>query len=127
MPKVSFRMASASRESVFGVQTSTARKIIGGNPTCAALVAQQEAFGSVNYPDAEVEPYIAVDPTNPQHLIGSVQQDRWNDGGANGLTNVVSTDGGATRSPRSPGSRLRMAVPWTSAAPHLPRRRCGPG
>jgi hypothetical protein len=26
MPKVSFRMASASRESVFGVQTSTARK-----------------------------------------------------------------------------------------------------
>src|ERR1700730_3635699 len=29
MPKVSFRMASASRESVFSVQTSTARKIIG--------------------------------------------------------------------------------------------------
>src|SRR3954469_3629003 len=29
MTKVSFRMASASRESVFGVQTSTARKIIG--------------------------------------------------------------------------------------------------
>jgi hypothetical protein len=27
MPKVSFRMASASRESVFGVQTNTARKI----------------------------------------------------------------------------------------------------
>ena len=26
MPKVSFRLASASRESVFGVQTSTARK-----------------------------------------------------------------------------------------------------
>jgi len=29
MAKVSFRMASASRESVFVVQTSTARKIIG--------------------------------------------------------------------------------------------------
>ena len=69
---------------------------LGGNPTCAALVAKHTALGSVNYPDAEVEPYIAVDPTNPQHLIGSVQQDRWNDGGANGLTNVVSTDGGAT-------------------------------
>ncbi len=27
MPKVSFRMASASRESVFGVQTNTAREI----------------------------------------------------------------------------------------------------
>jgi hypothetical protein len=59
-------------------------------------VAQQTALGSVNYPDAEVEPYIAVDPTNPNHLIASMQQDRWNDGGANGLTNAVSTDGGAT-------------------------------
>src|SRR6266702_1886169 len=28
---------------------------------------------------------------------------------------------------RSPGSRLRMAVPWTSAAPPSPRRPCGPG
>ena len=33
----------------------------------------------------------------------------------------------ATRSPRSPGSRLRMAVPWTSAALPSPRRPCGPG
>ena len=32
-----------------------------------------------------------------------------------------------TLSPRSPGSRLRMAVPWTSAAPPSPRRPCGPG
>ena len=69
---------------------------LGGNPTCAALVAKHTALGSVNYPDAEVEPNIAVDPTNPQHLIGSVQQDRWNDGGANGLTNVVSTSGGTS-------------------------------
>jgi len=64
--------------------------------TCSALVAQQTAAGSVNYPDAEVEPYVAVDPTTPSHLIGSVQQDRWNDGGSNGLTNVYSTDGGAS-------------------------------
>src|SRR5712691_11043710 len=67
---------------------------LGSSSNCAALVAQQEALGSVNYPDAEVEPYVAVDPTNPQHLVGSVQQDRWNDGGSNGLTNVVSTDAG---------------------------------
>ena len=33
----------------------------------------------------------------------------------------------ATLSPRSAGSRLRMAVPWTSAAPRSPRRPCGPG
>ena len=69
---------------------------LGGNPTCAAVVARSTALGSTNFPDAEVEPYVAVDPTNPTHLIGSVQQDRWNDGGANGLTNVVSTNGGAS-------------------------------
>jgi hypothetical protein len=100
-----------------------------GNPTCAALVAQQTALGSRNFPDAEVEPYVAVDPSNPQHLIGTVQQDRWNDGGANGLTNVVSTDGGATWSlaagqpqfticagaqPGSPGYFDRATDPWVS-------------
>jgi hypothetical protein len=102
---------------------------LGGNPTCKALVAKHTALGSTNYPDAEVEPNIAVDPTNPQHLIGSVQQDRWNDGGANGLTNVVSTDGGATWSlaagqPQfsicagapsgSPGFFDRATDPWVS-------------
>jgi hypothetical protein len=102
---------------------------LGGSTTCAALVAQQEALGSVNFPDAEVEPYIAVDPTNPLHLIGSVQQDRWNDGGANGLTNVVSTNGGASwtlaagqpafsvcagATSGSPGFFNRATDPWVS-------------
>jgi hypothetical protein len=64
--------------------------------TCSDLVAQQTAAGSVNYPNAEVEPYVAVDPTSSSHLIASFQQDRWNDGGSNGLTNVYSTDGGTT-------------------------------
>lgn len=70
--------------------------LASASTTCSGLVAQQTAAGSVNYPDAEVEPYVAVDPTSSGHLIASVQQDRWNDGGSNGLTNVYSTDGGAT-------------------------------
>src|SRR5262249_31588154 len=69
---------------------------LGSNPACAALVADHPALGSRNFPDSEVEPQVAVDPTNPMHLIGSFQQDRWNDGGANGLTNVVSTNGGTS-------------------------------
>jgi hypothetical protein len=102
---------------------------LGGTPACAALVAQQQALGSVNYPDAEVEPHVAVDPSNPLHLVGSFQQDRWNDGGSNGLTNVVSTDGGlhwslAAGQPRfsicagaqsgSPGFFDRATDPWVS-------------
>ena len=70
--------------------------LTAGSSACQQLVAQQTALGSQNFPDAEVEPYIAVDPTDPNHLIASVQQDRWNDGGANGLTNAVSFNGGAT-------------------------------
>jgi hypothetical protein len=69
---------------------------LGGSPACASQVAQQMELGSTNYPDDEVEPYAAFDPTDPSHLIATVQQDRWNDGGANGLTNTVSSDGGQT-------------------------------
>jgi hypothetical protein len=39
MPKVSFRMASACRESVFGVQTNTARKIHRSDHTEDRLTA----------------------------------------------------------------------------------------
>lgn len=102
---------------------------LAANAACAPLVAQQTAAGSINYPDSEVEPYVAVDPTDPQHLVGSVQQDRWNDGGSNGLTNVVSTNGGATwqlaasqpqftrcegAAPGSPGDLNRATDPWVS-------------
>jgi hypothetical protein len=87
---------AASASAAAGTLVRVPDNPLGGSATCASLVAQQEALGSKNFPDAEVEPYIAVDPTNPNHLITTVQQDRWNDGGSNGLTNAVSTDGGAT-------------------------------
>src|SRR4051794_27592952 len=104
-------------------------KPLGGGSACSQLVASQTAAGSLNYPDAEVEPYVAVDPTNPSRLVASFQQDRWNDGGANGLTNVYSTDGGATWSvaatqpafticsgatPGSPGFFRRATDPWVA-------------
>jgi hypothetical protein len=102
-PPVAGAIAIVAGSTVALASTLTAGSVVrvpddplGGSATCAALVAQQTALGSKNFPDAEVEPMIAVDPTNPLHLVGSVQQDRWNDGGSNGLTNVVSTNGGTT-------------------------------
>lgn len=44
--------------------------------------------------DSEVEPWVAVDPTNPKHIVASWQQDRWSTGGARGLVVGVSLDGG---------------------------------
>ncbi|KQY50434.1 hypothetical protein ASD14_12000 [Lysobacter sp. Root494] len=62
------------------------------------------------YQNAEVEPYLAVDPTNPQNLIGVWQQDRWSNGSSRGLMGASSSDGGQT---------------WTRTP--LPVSRCGGG
>jgi hypothetical protein len=49
-----------------------------------------------NYPDAEVEPQVAVNPHSADNIIGVWQQDRWSNGGAHGLLAGFSTDGGKT-------------------------------
>ncbi len=48
------------------------------------------------YVNSEVEPWVAVNPTNPNNIIAVYQQDRWSNGGAHGLVTSVSHDGGAT-------------------------------
>ena len=52
--------------------------------------------GAINYVNAEVEPYVAVNPTNLKNIIGVWQQDRWSDGGAHGLVAGFSFNGGKT-------------------------------
>jgi BNR/Asp-box repeat len=100
---------------------------------CDALAALQTPFGSLNYLNSEVEPQVAVDPTNPNHLVGAWQQDRWIDGGANGLVAAYSTDGGATwtRSVQpftACASGLdfeRSSDPWVSIGPGTPTSSSG--
>src|SRR5438046_156701 len=52
--------------------------------------------GAINYANAEVEPYVAINPANSKNVIGVWQQDRWNDGGSHGLVAGYSFDGGKT-------------------------------
>ena len=59
------------------------------------------------YDDTEVEPQVAVDPTNPDVMVGATQQDRWPDGGARGLTSWTSANGGSS------WSKL-TDVPWSA-------------
>src|SRR5579864_3770553 len=51
---------------------------------------------NTHYHNAPVEPWVAVDPKNPQHFIGVWQQDRWANGAASGLVAGTSFDGGLT-------------------------------
>lgn len=82
------------------------------------------------YRGAEVEPFAAVDPLDPDRLIAVWQQDRWSNGGAQGLLAVVSGDGGQSWEARqvpfsvcsggnagNGGNFLRATDPWVDFGP----------
>lgn len=46
--------------------------------------------------DSEVEPFVDINPADPDNLIAVWQQDRWSNGGARGNAAGVSFDGGAS-------------------------------
>jgi len=48
------------------------------------------------YVNAEIEPYVAINPLNPSNLIAVYQQDRYPNDRANGALASVSFDGGRT-------------------------------
>jgi hypothetical protein len=58
--------------------------------------------------NSEVEPHLAVNPLNPDNLIGVWQQDRWSNGSSRGVLTGVSFDGGATWA--------RVPVPFSHCA-----------
>ncbi|HZR11192.1 MAG TPA: sialidase family protein [Myxococcales bacterium] len=68
---------------------------VSGVAPWSASCAGPAGQGTVSR-DAEVEPALAADPSDPKHLIGVWQQDRWSNGGANGLVSGTSFDGGRT-------------------------------
>ena len=74
--------------------TPTTGRVSGDSPV-AATCTGGGAVG-VLYANAEVEPFLARSPTNPQVLLAAWQQDRWSDGGARALVSAVSADGGAS-------------------------------
>ena len=84
----------------------------------------------VNYPNAEVEPYLAINPQNSANLVGVWQQDRWSNGGARALATGASFDGGRTwarsfvafsrcsgGTTSNGGDYARASDPWVTFAP----------
>ncbi len=64
------------------------------SPFALGCNGQFSGVNGVNYPGAEVEPSLAKNPANPKHLIAAWQQDRWSNGGSQGIHGAVSFDGG---------------------------------
>ena len=69
---------------------------VSAGHSLAGCTAGASADFASAYDGAEVEPQVAVNPLNPDEIIGAAQQDRWPDGGARGLTSWISDDGGAS-------------------------------
>jgi hypothetical protein len=119
-------VAAVGRAGPFVVAPLT---VVSGPSPFAGCTAGQ-APGSVLYPNAEEEPWVDVNPINPNNLIAVWQQDRWSDGGAHGLVTAVSHDGGTTWTERFPhfstcaggtaangGAYDRASDPWVSFGP----------
>ncbi len=69
-------------------------RVTGASPFAQGCVTAGQA--GTNFPAAEVEPFVAIDPRDARHLVGVWQQDRWSNGGSNGLGSGASFDGGKT-------------------------------
>src|SRR5207249_11909873 len=107
--------------------------VSGASPIPAACIGDTNAPStSVNFYGTEVEPTLAVDPSNANVLVGAWQQDRWNDGGSRGLVSANSTDGGTTWTVNSNtkstvctggtaangGNYERASDPWVTISPN---------
>src|SRR5256714_15138326 len=108
-------------------------QVSGASPIPAACIGDTNAAStSVNNYGTEVEPYVMVDPSNPNVLVGTWQQDRWNDGGSRGIVTATSTNGGASWTINSNtkssvctggiaangGDYERASDPWVAISPN---------
>lgn len=89
-----------------------------------ATCGEQPGRGSAFTRDSEVEPSIAIDPLDANHLIGAWQQDRWSNGGARGVVSATTFDGGHTWTRSiaaftlcSGGPYQRATDPWVTIGP----------
>jgi len=142
MPRASLRIALAAALTLLvvvgtgsasaGPFTSIPLVQVSGASPIAACQGDDGNIGGTNVRNSEVEPFVAVDPSNPSVMIGAWQQDRWSNGGSQGLVSATSTNGGAswtvnalTKSSKCTGGTAangggyeRASDPWIAISPN---------
>src|SRR4029453_2513133 len=115
-----------------GPFTSSPLVQVSGASPIATCQGDDGNIGGTNVRNSEVEPFVAVDPSNPNVRIGAWQQDRWSKGGSQGLGTATRPDGGATWSvnpqtqcakctggtPANGGFYERASDPWIAISPN---------
>ena len=105
---------------------------VSGTSPFAACTADDVAGQSGDvFPNSEVEPWIDVNPTDEENIVGMWQQDRWSNGGSRGHVAGVSVDGGSSwtqvvipnvtvcsgGTAANGGNYQRTTDPWVSFGP----------
>jgi hypothetical protein len=87
-------LAAVGTASAYPLSTDPLVQVSGSSPI-AGCTADGDQTGTL-YEHSEVEPHVAVNPANPDNLIAAWQQDRYSDGGSQGLVTASSHNGGLT-------------------------------
>ena len=94
-PELAVFCVASSKDSAAPAQSSFKRVVsLPLTPFAPGCNGQFSGNNGINYSGAEVEPSLARNPANPDHLVAAWQQDRWSNGGAQGAAGAVSFDGG---------------------------------
>ena len=114
-----------------GVFTRSPLQVVSVSSPFAGCDISGLAAGGTNFLNAEVEPWVDANPTDPDNLIAVWQQDRWSNGGARGLLTAVTHDGGVTWDTTFPhfsvcaggtaangGNYERSSDPWMTFSPN---------
>jgi hypothetical protein len=97
----------------------------GAIGACGNFPGEVAGVGTA-FVDSEVEPFLAINPTDPDNLIAVYQQDRWSNGGARGNVASFSLNGGtswaAVPLPNltdcTDGPWERASDPWVTFSPN---------
>jgi hypothetical protein len=106
--------------------------VLASGPSPIVGCDGDQPTSGTNFPNSEVEPWMAVNPANPSNLLAAWQQDRWNNGGSEGLVTASSFNGGLTwttnantkssfctgGSPANGGLYERASDPWVDFSPN---------